>query len=63
MTPHVRLPDLQLSFRAGDVSPVLAAFLDVVRASCREVGSRLDDVLARHPAVRAARSTGSIAVG
>ena len=63
VTPHVRLPDLQLSFRAADVSPVLAAFLDVVRANCQEVGARLDDVLARHPAVRAARSTASIAAG
>lgn len=63
VTPHVRLPDLQLSFRAADVSPVLAAFLDVVRANCPEVGARLDDVLARHPAVRVARSTASIAAG
>jgi DNA-binding transcriptional LysR family regulator len=63
VTPHVRLPDLQLSFRAADVSPVLAAFLDVVRANCQEVGARLDDVLARHPAVRVARSTASIAAG
>lgn len=52
--PHVRLPDLQLSFRAADRSPVLAAFLDVVRANCAEVGSRLDDVLAKHPAVHRA---------
>jgi DNA-binding transcriptional LysR family regulator len=50
VTPQVRLPDLQLSFRAADRSPVLAAFLDVVRVHCREVGSRLDEVLARHPA-------------
>ncbi|MFD9702576.1 LysR family transcriptional regulator [Lentzea sp. NPDC059081] len=48
VTPHFRLPDLQLSFRADDASPVLAAFLDVVRANCRDVGSRLDEVLARH---------------
>jgi hypothetical protein len=61
VTPRVRLPDLQLSFRAVDLSPVLAAFLDVVRANCQEVGSRLDDVLAKHPAVGAARSTASIA--
>ena len=47
----------------ADLSPVLAAFLDVVRANCQEVGSRLDDVLARHPPVRAARSTASIAAG
>jgi DNA-binding transcriptional LysR family regulator len=63
VTPHVRLPDLQLSFRAADVSPVLAAFLDVVRANCQEVGARLDDVLARHPAVQAARSAASTAAG
>lgn len=44
------LPDLQLSFRAADRSPVLAAFLDVVRTNCQEVGSRLDEVLAHHPA-------------
>ncbi|HEX4251763.1 MAG TPA: LysR family transcriptional regulator [Pseudonocardia sp.] len=50
VTPAVRLPDLQLSFRAADRSPVLAAFLEVVRANCSEVGSRLDEVLARHPA-------------
>jgi hypothetical protein len=63
VTPHVRPPGLQLSFRAADLSAVLAAFLDVVRANCQEVGSRLDDVLARHPAVRAARSPASIAAG
>jgi len=50
VTPAVRLPDLQLSFRAADRSPVLAAFLDVVRTNCQEVGSRLDEVLAHHPA-------------
>ncbi|HLU56502.1 MAG TPA: LysR family transcriptional regulator [Pseudonocardia sp.] len=57
--PRVRLPDLHLSFRAADLSPVLAAFLDVVRANCHEVGSRLDEVLARHPAAvdRAAAPT------
>jgi DNA-binding transcriptional LysR family regulator len=49
VTPRVRLPDLQLSFRAADRSPVLAAFLDVVRANCEDVGSRLDEVLAHHP--------------
>jgi DNA-binding transcriptional LysR family regulator len=47
VAPRLRLPDLQLSFRAADDSPVLAAFLDVVRANCAEVGSRLDDILAR----------------
>ncbi|GLV77344.1 LysR family transcriptional regulator [Streptomyces hygroscopicus] len=58
VTPRVRLPDLRLSFRAADRSPVLAAFLDVVRANCREVGSRLDHVLARHPAVRGIEQPG-----
>ncbi|MFD4675335.1 LysR family transcriptional regulator [Lentzea sp. NPDC058450] len=48
VTPRFRLPDLQLSFRADDTSPVLAAFLDVVRANCQDVGSRLDEILARH---------------
>jgi hypothetical protein len=32
-----------------------------VRANYQQVGSRLDDVLAKHPAVGAARSTASIA--
>jgi hypothetical protein len=50
VVPAIRLPDLQLSFRAADRSPVLAAFLDVVRTNCQEVGSRLDEVLAHHPA-------------
>jgi DNA-binding transcriptional LysR family regulator len=50
VAPRLRLPDLQLSFRAADESPVLAAFLDVVRANCAEVGSRLDDILARREA-------------
>lgn len=51
VTPAVRLPDLQLSFRASDDSPVLASFLDVVRLNCDEVGSRLDRILAHHPGV------------
>ncbi|MFD4253361.1 LysR substrate-binding domain-containing protein [Amycolatopsis thermoflava] len=50
VVPRVRLPDLQLSFRAADDSPVLAAFLDVVRANCPDVGSRLDETLARRDA-------------
>jgi DNA-binding transcriptional LysR family regulator len=48
--PRFRLPDLQMSFRVNDSSPVLAAFLSVVRQNCAEVGTRLDDLLARHPA-------------
>ncbi|TVT60941.1 LysR family transcriptional regulator [Amycolatopsis rhizosphaerae] len=48
--PRFRLPDLQMSFRADDSSPVLAAFLSVVRQNCPDVGTRLDDLLARHPA-------------
>jgi Transcriptional regulator len=51
VAPRYRLPDLQMSFRAADPSPVLAAFLDVVRRNCARVGSRLDDLLARHPAI------------
>ncbi|HWD01966.1 MAG TPA: LysR family transcriptional regulator [Amycolatopsis sp.] len=51
VAPRFRLPDLQMSFRANDPSPVLAAFLAVVRANCAEVGTRLDALLARHPAV------------
>ncbi len=50
VTPRFRLPDLRMSFRAADSSPVLAAFLSVVRENCAEVGSRLDALLARHPA-------------
>ncbi|WP_123686604.1 LysR family transcriptional regulator [Amycolatopsis thermoflava] len=50
IAPRFRLPDLHLSFRAADDSPVLAAFLDIVRANCAEVGSRLDDILARRQA-------------
>ncbi|WP_033288658.1 LysR family transcriptional regulator [Amycolatopsis jejuensis] len=47
VTPATRLPDLQMSFRRTDRSPVLAAFLDVVRKNCVTVGARLDKVLAR----------------
>lgn len=56
VVPSARLPDLQLSFRASDRSPVLATFLDVVRANCEEVGSRLDRVLAHHPGTSAGRA-------
>ncbi|UQS25385.1 LysR family transcriptional regulator [Amycolatopsis thermalba] len=48
--PRFRLPDLQMSFRVTDSSPVLAAFLAVVRQNCADVGSWLDELLARHPA-------------
>ncbi|GAA4533625.1 LysR family transcriptional regulator [Amycolatopsis samaneae] len=48
--PRFRLPDLRMSFRATDSSPVLAAFLSVVRQNCPDVGTRLDELLARHPA-------------
>lgn len=50
ITPRFRLPDLQMSFRVTDSSPVLAAFLSVVRQNCAAVGTRLDALLARHPA-------------
>lgn len=49
VTPRFRLPDLQMSFRATDSSPVLAAFLSVVRQNCADVGTRLDNLLARYP--------------
>jgi DNA-binding transcriptional LysR family regulator len=50
VTPPVRLPDLHLSFRAHDRSPVLAAFLQVLRHNCTQVGGRLDrSIAAVHP--------------
>ncbi|UED86551.1 LysR family transcriptional regulator [Streptomyces profundus] len=42
VTPRTPLPELALSFRADDRSPVLAAFLDTIRAQCATVGTRLD---------------------
>ncbi|ACU38766.1 LysR family transcriptional regulator [Actinosynnema mirum] len=45
--PVVELPELVLSFRAGDDSPVLAAFLAVVRERCPGVAARLAEVGAR----------------
>ena len=50
VAPRFRLPDLRMSFRVTDSSPVLAAFLSVVRQNCADVGTRLDKLLARHPA-------------
>lgn len=42
-TPRTPLPDLVLSFSPPeDRSPVLDAFLDVVRANCPVVGAALD---------------------
>ncbi|KAA9162967.1 LysR family transcriptional regulator [Amycolatopsis acidicola] len=41
VSPRTWLPDLVLSFRAGDSSPVLGAFLDTVRSVCPGVGRRL----------------------
>ncbi|HVV14369.1 LysR family transcriptional regulator [Amycolatopsis sp.] len=41
VSPRTWLPDLVLSFRADDRSPVLAAFLDTVRSVCPGVGRRL----------------------
>ncbi|ASO20745.1 DNA-binding transcriptional LysR family regulator [Actinoalloteichus hoggarensis] len=43
VTPHTLLPDLTLSFRAAEGSPVLAAFLDTLRGHCADI----DDALAR----------------
>ncbi|MFD7657482.1 LysR family transcriptional regulator [Actinosynnema sp. NPDC059797] len=40
--PHVPLPELTLSFRVADRSPVLAAFLGTVRDRCPDVGRALD---------------------
>lgn len=51
VTPDVPLPDLVLSFRAADRSPVLAAFLQTIRNQCSDVGSTLD----RHLALRSSR--------
>jgi DNA-binding transcriptional LysR family regulator len=42
ITPAVRLPDLHLSFRADDPSPVLANFLHVLRHHCPQAGTHLD---------------------
>jgi DNA-binding transcriptional LysR family regulator len=42
VAPKVALPDLVLSFRAADPSPVLAAFLDTVQEMCSGVSSALD---------------------
>lgn len=53
--PRFMLPDLQMSFRVADDSPVIAAFLSVVRRNCVEVGSRLDQLLASHPAAATER--------
>lgn len=45
VTPRTRLPDLNLSFRAGDRSPALEAFLDTIRGNCPDVGNALDQRL------------------
>ncbi|MBV7251974.1 LysR family transcriptional regulator [Streptomyces albidoflavus] len=42
VTPRTPLPDLVLSFSPEDRSPVLDAFLDVVRANCPVAGAALD---------------------
>lgn len=44
VTPRTRLPDLRLSFRSTDRSPVLARFLNTVRDTCPEAASRLDEI-------------------
>ncbi|WP_063787160.1 LysR family transcriptional regulator, partial [Streptomyces sp. NBRC 110028] len=41
VSPRVELPDLVMSFRAQDRSPVLAAFLDTARELCPGVNERL----------------------
>ncbi|GAB3461936.1 LysR family transcriptional regulator [Streptomonospora sediminis] len=45
VVPRTRLPDLTLSFRADDRSPVLAAFLETIRGNCPDVGGALDQRL------------------
>ncbi|MEU6478104.1 LysR family transcriptional regulator [Streptomyces sp. NPDC047017] len=45
VTPRTPLPDLVLSFTARDRSPVLDAFLDVIRDDCPTVGAALDQRL------------------
>ncbi|MFF7654001.1 LysR family transcriptional regulator [Streptomyces sp. NPDC007983] len=42
VSPRVELPDLVMSFRAQDRSPVLAAFLDTARELCPGVNERLE---------------------
>ncbi|MGW7517770.1 LysR family transcriptional regulator [Streptomyces sp. NPDC054796] len=42
VTPRTPLPDLVLSFAERERSPVLNAFLDVIRALCPDVGAALD---------------------
>ncbi|GAB2675146.1 LysR family transcriptional regulator [Saccharopolyspora gloriosae] len=39
--PRIDLPELVMSFRTRDRSPVLAAFLDTTREQCPEVGGRI----------------------
>ncbi|WP_328315787.1 LysR family transcriptional regulator [Streptomyces sp. NBC_00388] len=48
VTPRTVLPDLVLSFGVRDRSPVLNAFLDVVRATCPDAGAALDRRLGPH---------------
>ncbi|MEU6132167.1 LysR family transcriptional regulator [Saccharopolyspora sp. NPDC047091] len=40
--PRIDLPELVMSFRAADRSPVLAEFLDTTRRQCPGVSARLD---------------------
>lgn len=42
VSPRVELPDLVMSFRAQDRSPVLAAFLETAREQCPDVNERLE---------------------
>ncbi|MEU0930282.1 LysR family transcriptional regulator [Streptomyces malaysiensis] len=42
VSPRVELPELVMSFRAQDRSPVLAAFLDTTRERCPGVSERLE---------------------
>ncbi|GAA4938006.1 LysR family transcriptional regulator [Streptomonospora halophila] len=50
VAPRTQLPDLTLSFRAGDRSRVLDSFLNTVRDNCPDVGRALDQRLERSTA-------------
>ncbi|MFB7595260.1 LysR family transcriptional regulator [Streptomyces sp. NPDC056160] len=49
VSPRTPLPDLILSFADRERSPVLNAFLDVIRQNCPDVGAALDHRLGPRP--------------
>ncbi|MFF3274812.1 LysR family transcriptional regulator [Streptomyces chrestomyceticus] len=59
VTPRTPLPDLVLSFAPSERSPVLHAFLDVIRESCPDVGAALDHRLDHGPSHRPGRRPNS----